>query len=187
LAPIGAAARGPELARAALAAMEAAPAWSVGSRALPSAQAGVISRDGKARLIRDLEAEQPSGSYVLGDITAGQAKALEGITGRPAGTDVLMNDNSLRHILASRVQGDGFSPAEVANFAQKAMEPRSRAWIDPAARHAHPSLVNRGVPDPSTGSRYDPTMPLRPTDAGYEVVTVVPRGMRPRNNKAPKR
>lgn len=186
VAPIGAAARGPELARAALAAMEAAPVWSAGSRALPSAQGGVISPEGKARLLRDLQAGQPSGSYVLGDITPGQAKALERVGGRPMGTDVLMTDGGLQHILESRVQRDGFSPEDVAEFVTKAMERRSKAWIDPAARHPNPGLVNFGVLDPKSGGRYDATLPLRPTPAGGEVVTVVPRGIGPKKNKTPR-
>lgn len=150
-------------------------------------QLGAISPEGKARLLADLQAGKGSGTYRLGDVTEGQARALQKLGMPPTSSrDVMMSDDALGHILDRRMRLDGFSAEDVTRFAQQAMEPRSNAWIDPAASGHKPGLLNGGLLDLQTKRRYDAQMPLRSADGALEVVTVVPRGLPPRKTKAPK-
>lgn len=151
-------------------------------------QAGAISPEGKARLLADLQAGKGSGTYRLGDVTQGQAAGLDALFGRPAPSrDVFMTDASANHLLAGRIRQDGFSPEEVARFAEQAMASCARPDLNTAKGGQNPSLLNGGLRDQATGRPYDARMPLRQAEDGYEVRSVVPEGLRSRNNKAPKR
>lgn len=149
-------------------------------------QIGAISPEGKARMLADLQAGKGSGTYRLGDVTEGQSKGLQRL-GIPetAGRDVMMTDDAFKHLMDRRMALDQFSPEEIVRFAEQAMRPRAKAWIDPAGRAHKPSLQNGGLLDPVSGRRYDAQMPLAAKDAGLEVVTVIPRGLPGRKTKAP--
>jgi hypothetical protein len=150
------------------------------------AQRGAIYLGGKTRLLTDLKAGKGSGTYQLGDVTEGQLKGLQRLgVPKTAGREVMMNDEALKHLMDRRMAIDQFSPEEIVRFAEQAMQPRAKAWIDPAGRAHKPSLQNEGLLDPVTGRRYDAQMPLAEKGAGLEVVTVVPRGLPSRKTKAP--
>lgn len=147
-----------------------------------------MSPDGKARLLADLMAGKGSGTYRLGDVTEGQAKGLNQLFGKQAASrDVMMTDTATDHLLAGRVNKDGFEPAEVTKFAEMAMANRARPDLNVAKQAQNPSLLNTGIKDPLTGRTFDARMPLQQTESGYEVRSVVPEGLRARNDKTPKR
>ncbi len=161
--------------------------------ALPKAAAtaglafmAAMSPEGKARLLADLTAGKGSGSYRLGDVTPGQQKALQRLGTPPTESrDVMMTDAATGHMLDRRVNLDGFSPEEVVRFAEQAMQPRSSAWVDPAAKAHKPALSNSGLRDPLTGRSYTAHMPMAPNGESLDVVTVIPRGLPARKTKAP--
>ncbi|WP_434513781.1 hypothetical protein AB6Q56_14465 [Dechloromonas sp. ARDL1] len=148
--------------------------------ALPFVMA--IDPAGKKRLISDLIQGQGSGTYKLGDVTAGQFDRLSREFGRtPAGNDVMMNNKALNHLLDGRIGADNFSPEEVGKFAEQAMMKRSAVDLDRAKGAQNPSLLNRGLMDSESGKRYDARMPLGLDGAGnINVLSVVPDGLRKR-------
>jgi hypothetical protein len=149
---------------------------------------GPIYPEGKARLQSDLETGQPSGRYALGDVTEGQGKGLDRLYGsETAGREVFMTDDAYQHLVERRLVDQGFSPAEVAQFLEQAMSRRARPDLNPAKGGQNPSLLYQGARDPVTGRPYDSRVPLKQVDDGYEVRSVIPEGLRGRNNKAPTR
>ncbi|RQO57022.1 hypothetical protein DBV14_09440 [Variovorax sp. KBW07] len=149
---------------------------------------GPMKPEGKARLQADLEAEQGSGRYPLGDVTEGQGKGLDRLFGSEAASrDVFMTDEALRHLIERRLAGQGFTPAEVAKYAEQAMASRARPDLNVSKGAQNPSLLNSGMRDPVTGRPYDARVPLKQVDDGYELRSVIPEGIRGRNNKAPER
>lgn len=162
-------------------------AGRVGPKNLQS-QLGAMSPEGKARLLADLQAGKGSGTYRLGDVTPSQDQGLSGLFGRgTTGADVYMTDKATDHLLTGRVQQDGFAPLDVTRFAEQAMAKRAQPDLNPAKKQQNPSLLNSGMKDQTTGRSYDARMPLRQTENGYEVRSVVPEGLPPRNKKTPKR
>ncbi|WP_370682270.1 hypothetical protein [Comamonas sp. GB3 AK4-5] len=149
---------------------------------------GAISPVGKARLLADLKAGKGSGTYPLGEVTEGQGKGLNSLFGNEsAGRTVFMTDEAAAHLLARRVQGNKFTPEDVAKFTEQAMASRARPDLNVAKTAQNPSLLNSGMRDPLTGRPYDARMPLRQLEDGYEVRSVIPEGLPPRNEKTPKR
>lgn len=150
--------------------------------------AAAISPEGKARLLADLAAGKGSGTYRLGDVSEGQGRGLEALFGSDtAGRNVYVTDQATDHMLQRRVQDQGFSPADVAGFAEQALAGRARPDLNTSKGNQHPAMLNTGVRDQATGRTYDARMPLRQVEDGYEVRSVIPEGLRGRNNKAPKR
>lgn len=144
-------------------------------------QIGAIYPAGKARLLADLQAGQSSGTYPLGDVTDGQARQLAKVGGLTADTNnVMMTDDTFRHLLQKRLRAEGFSPEEIATYADLAMQKRSQIDLDPSKRNQQPSLLNRGQVDPVTGRRYDARMPLNSDGTSFEARSVVPDGLPPR-------
>jgi len=171
-------------------AADALPGMLPSQGSLPSlmGQFGAIDPKGKARLLADLQAGESSGRYRLGDVTEGQGKGLDALFGRSSPSrDVFMTDDAYRHLVERRLVEQGFSPEDVARFTEEAMMRRARPDLDPAKGAQHPALSNPGLQDRATGKRYESRMPLKSTDDGYEVRSVIPRGLEGRNNKAPKR
>lgn len=151
-------------------------------------QRGAIDPNAKQRLVDDLTAGTSSGTYKLGDVTAGQEARLRKLVEADGeGADVMMTPNGLRHILSGRIRQDGFTPQQVGDFAERALQPRSLPGIDPASANPYPALTNRGVLDAATGRRYDAIAPLNPTDTGFDLVTLVPKGLRAPKKKPPAR
>lgn len=179
---LGATAAAPKVARGLLALEDnlAAPA---GRRA---AELGAIDLGAKKRLIEDLKGLADGiEPYRLGDVTEGQARHLAELAGRkPASRDVVMDDRALRHIIENRIEKDGFTPEEVAKFAEEALRPRAKAQMATNSRHSFPSMVNESR-DPVTGRLYDATMPLYPGEGAFVVKSVFPDGLRPRKTKPP--
>lgn len=141
---------------------------------------GAMSPVGKARLLADLQAGKGSGTYRLGDVTEGQLKVLQS-AGVPAKSrDVMMTDDAFRHIQDGRIGLDGYTPEEVAKFAEQAMAKRSRVDLDPGKARQQASLLNEGMLDPVTGKRYDARMPMNTLDDALEARSVVPDGLPPR-------
>ncbi|WP_440597251.1 hypothetical protein [Acidovorax sp. 22279] len=139
-----------------------------------------MSAEGKARLLADLTAGKGSGTYRLGDVTQGQANMLEKVGLNAATTDVRMTDDAFRHLHDKRVVQEGYSPAEVATFAEQAMSKRSRVDLDLGKARQQPSLLNEGMRDPVTGRRYDARMPLDSQGDAFGVRSAVPDGLPPR-------
>lgn len=158
--------------------------------ALPKAAAtgiavmAAMSPEGKARLLADLLAGKGSGTYRLGDVTEGQAKALQRL-GQPVTEtrDVMMNDGVFNHLQAGRMARDNYSPADVTKFAEQAMSKSSQAELNSAKTNQNPALVNRRLLDAETGARYDAQMPLKVEQGALTPATVYPRGLPPRNKK----
>lgn len=113
-------------------------------------------------------------------MTEGQRKALGKLFGRePRSADVMMTDKALEHIVERRIDGDRLMPQQVVRAAEMALEPRSRASIDPSKSYQNPALINGGLLDPTSGKRYDAELPLGLLDdGGMFLRTVVPRGVR---------
>jgi len=159
--------------------------------ALPKAAATVglgfmaaMSPEGKARLLADLTAGKGSGTYRLGDVTEGQAKALQRL-GLPntETRDVMMTDGVFDHLQSGRMARDNYSPADVTKFAEQAMSKSSQAELNSAKAYQNPALVNRKLLDAETGTRYDAQMPLKVEQGALTPATVYPRGLPPRNKK----
>lgn len=150
------------------------------------AMMAAMSPEGKARLLADLTAGKGSGTYRLGDVTPGQQGALQKL-GLPATEtrDVMMSDDVFSHLQDGRVLKDGFTPEEVAKFAEQAMSKSSRAEVNTAKAFQNPALVNRGLRDPQSGHMYDAQMPLKVEDGSLTPATVFPRGLPGRNKKPP--
>ncbi|XJC77612.1 hypothetical protein ACHFCA_16410 [Delftia tsuruhatensis] len=135
----------------------------------------------------DLTAGKSSGTYRLGDVSQGQANALQRLGMPPTNSrDVMMTDASFNHLADARMVRDGFQPDEVVRFAKQAMEPRSNVVRDPTGAGHKPALANDGLLDPASQRRYTAQMPLRVVDGQMEVVSVVPRGL-PGKEKGPVR
>lgn len=157
-----------------------------GSRSM--VRGGPMKPEGKARLQADLEAGQGSGRYPLGDVTEGQGKGLDNLFGSETATrDVYMTDEALKHLIERRLVDQGFTPAEVAKYAEQAMAARARPDLNVSKGAQNPSLLNPGMRDPATGRPYDARVPLKQVEDGYELRSVIPEGVRGRNNKAPMR
>lgn len=162
--------------------------------ALPKAAAtaglafmAAMSPEGKARLLADLTAGKGSGTYRLGDVTEGQAKGLNKLFGRDgASRDVMMTDAATDHLLAGRVNKDGFAPAEVAGFAEAAMARGAKPDLNVAKQNQHPSLLGLSKQDSISGRQYQPRMPMDQGPDGYVVRSVVPEGLPTRNKKPPR-
>lgn len=189
---------GQQMERAGAVTSERRPAAELlGSLAGPSAAAkaatalgfmAAMSPEGKARLLADLTAGKGSGTYRLGDVTQGQSNGLDELFGRATPSrDVFMTDKAVEHIIERRMGDRGFSPEDVTRFAESALERRSRPELDVSKAGQNPALRNKDVLDRVTGSRHDTFMPLKQGDEGYEVRTVFAPGLRPRNEKTPKR
>lgn len=148
--------------------------------------AAAMSPEGKARLLADLMAGKSSGTYRLGDVTPGQANALQRL-GMPqaAGRDVMMTEAAHKHLADARMARDNFTPEEVVQFAKQAMAPRSMVVRDPAGAGHKAAMANEGLVDPVTKRRYTAQMPLKAGDGAMEVVSVIPRGLPARKTKAP--
>lgn len=159
--------------------------------ALPKAAAtaglafmAAMSPEGKARLLADLTAGKGSGTYRLGDVTEGQAKALQRLGLPKTETrDVLMTDGVFDHLQSGRMARDNYSPADVTKFAEQAMSKSSQAELNSAKANQNPALVNRRLLDAETGARYDAQMPLKVEQGALTPATVYPRGLPPRNKK----
>lgn len=160
---------------------------SAGSRSFDAAaQLGAISPEGKARLLADLQAGKGSGTYRLGDVTQGQARALENLgTPQTVSRDVMMTDRAFSHLYDGRVLKDNFTPADVTRFTEQAMSKSSQAEFNPAKVNQNPALVNRKLLDAETGKRYDAQIPFRVEDGNLIPATVYPRGLPARNKKPP--
>lgn len=153
---------------------------SGGPRGMTS-QLGAMSPEGRARLLADLQAGRSSGTYRLGDVTPGQAKALDRVGGLKASSnDVMMTDDTFRHLMQKRVNAEGYTPEEVTDFARRAMEKRAGADLDRSKSNQQPSLLNPGQFDPVTGRRYDARMPLASRGESFGARSVVPDGLPPR-------
>jgi len=150
------------------------------------AQLGAISPEGRTRTMEGLQAGSIDAPYRLGDVTAGQAKALDRVGGiRADSADVMMTPEALEHIITRRMLEDGYSPEEVVRFIEQAMSKRSNVVRDPAKANQQTSLLGEGQRDALTGQRYDALMPLVSNGAQFEVRSVVPRGLGPRKDKSP--
>lgn len=148
--------------------------------------AAAMSAEGRARLLADLTAGKGSGTYRLGDVTQGQANALQRMGMPPAaGRDVMMTDAAHKHLADARMARDNFTPEEVVQFAKQAMEPRSMVVRDPAGAGHKAAIANEGLVDHVTKRRYTAQMPLKAGDGAMEVVSVIPRGLPARKTKAP--
>lgn len=146
-----------------------------------------MSPEGKARLLADLVAGKGSGTYRLGDVTEGQAKGLNQLFGKQgASRDVMMTDAATDHLLAGRVNKDGFAPAEVAGFAEAAMARGAKPDLNVAKQNQHPSLLGLSKQDSISGRQYQSRMPVDQGPDGYVVRSVVPEGLPTRNKKPPK-
>lgn len=143
-------------------------------------QMGVISPEGKARLLADLQAGRGSGAYRLGDVTQGQANQLRRAGLQSTGTDVRMSDDVFRHLHDKRVHLEGFTPEETVRFAEQAMAKRARVDFDPGKARQQPSLLNEGLRDPVTGKRYDARMPFEGLGDAFGARSAVPDGLPPR-------
>lgn len=143
-------------------------------------QLGAISPEGKARLLADLQAGKGSGTYRLGDVTGGQANMLGKAGLKATTTDVRMSDDAFKHLHGKRILQEGYSPEEVAKFAEQAMAKRSRVDLDPGKARQQPSLLNEGMRDQVTGKRYDARMPLDSQGDAFGVRSAVPDGLPPR-------
>jgi hypothetical protein len=186
--PAGAARLGRMLAQLELPAARLMPANWRGTTEAMQQRGGPMYPDGKARLQADLDAGQPSGRYRLGDVTEGQGQGLDALFGRDAAArDVFMTDDAYRHMVERRLVDQGFSPDDVVRFLEQAMARRARPDLNASKGGQNPSLLNPGMRDPETGRSYDARVPLRQSDDGYEVRSVIPEGLRGRNNKAPTR
>lgn len=156
------------------------------TRASAAQQLGAISPEGKARLLADLQAGKGSGTYRLGDVTQGQARALENLGTPPTmNRDVMMTDRAFSHLYDGRVLKDNFSPADVTRFTEQAMSKSSQAEFNQAKVNQNPALVNRKLLDAETGKRYDAQIPFRVEDGNLIPATVFPRGLPARNKKPP--
>ena len=166
----------------------AAPAGLPKAAASSMAIMAAMSPEGKARLLADLLAGKGSGTYRLGDVTAGQAKALQNLGLPKTETrDVMMTDEITNHLLTKRMGAENFSAEDMVLFAEKAMAKESQASINVSKTSQQPQLANRGLFDKESGRRYDAEMPFKVQDGFITPATVFPDGLRGRNKKPPEK
>lgn len=153
---------------------------------LRDAQRGAISPWGRTRTMEALQAGKIEEPYRLGDVTAGQAKALDRMGGiRADSTDVMMTPEAFQHIVTRRMLEDGYTAEQITRFIEQAMSKRSSVVRDPSKVNQQASLMQGGVRDMETGQHYDALMPLVSNGGQFEVRSVVPKGLQPRKTKAP--
>lgn len=145
-----------------------------------------IDPKAKQRLIDDLASGRSSGNYKLGDVTIGQDARLSGLFGGvPSGLDVTMTPSTHYHLVDARIKRQNYSPEDVGDFAERALERRARVDLDVSKSGQNPALLNPRIRDAKTGLYYDARMPMRQVDGGYEVRSIVPDGLPPRSKKPP--
>jgi hypothetical protein len=57
--------------------------------------------------------------------------------------------------------------------------------VPPSGFKDFPALYSKLMVDAKTGKTYNAMMPLKPTSEGFDLVTVIPKGIQ--KNKTPKR
>jgi hypothetical protein len=161
-----------------------APALPVAGRL--NKQAGVLFPKSRARITQALQSGDLPERMQVGDVTGGQNKGVSAYYGGKEGpSDVYVDRDTLQHLIDRRINGDGFTPEEVVKFIQQAMEPRAKAFMNPAKIRQRPGLMNPGQIDPVTKLRYTALLPLRRALDGFDIATIIPKGLPARNNKAP--
>lgn len=153
---------------------------NIGGRGFGFYQRGAISPEGYNRFLADLIAGQGSGTYRIGDTTAGQAKRFAEAGLKPPTNNVYMTDNAFNHIMDERLYRNGYSEKDIADFLKQAMAKRSRVDLDVGKSRQHPSLLNEGLLDLEAGKRYDARAPLGLAEDGFGIRSVVPDGLPPR-------
>lgn len=117
--------------------------------------------------------------YRLGDITRNQANEAYVFGGKPIGesVDVYVTPNiGQEHARVSRILDEGFLSSELGLYSKQAMRPDSKI-IPPATANDYPVLRSESMLDPVTRKRYNAEMPLRPVDDGFEMISIIPRGL----------
>ena len=140
-----------------------------------------ITPAGKASLIKALQNGGKTEGFELGILTAGQQNRLAKLIGKDVPNSIYASPTAVNHIYKSRIAGDGFSPQEVAKFAEQALLPKSLFSYGNASNRAE--LVNSGLRDTLTGRVYDARMPMDVTGDALEAVTVIPKGLGGRKTK----
>lgn len=126
--------------------------------------------------------------YRLGDIKPSQASeviALHGGNVTPNSTNIFAQRQRVEHVRDGRIIEDGYLPAQIGNAARQAMKPDA-VVLGPSKPGDYPALFSQRVQDPVTGRSFNGLLPLKPVDDGFDLVTVIPKGL-PRKNKTPKK
>ena len=139
------------------------------------------------KLVQALASGGSDARYRLGDLTRRQAAEIDIANGvSPRGLlDVFVRPSGgERHVFDGRVLGDGFTPAEVGLFAKQAMRPDSDIF-PPFKSEDYGMLSSKQMLDPVTRMTYSAQMPLAVADDGFELVTVIPKGLPKRKPPKP--
>ena len=133
--------------------------------------------------------DDPAGTLALGVTRFGedQNELLNLLTNAypMAGERTVLNSPEReRHVFDGRIAEDGFSADQTGLYAKQAMQADS-VVMPPSNGSAYPALHSKDMIDPKTGQRYNAMMPLVPTTNGFELITVIPKGLQ--KNKTPKR
>lgn len=137
------------------------------------------------RLVEGLLGAGNAERYRLGDLKPAQVNQLLQYTSvKPRTNDVYVSPSRELHVKEGRLLNDGFGAAETGVYAKQAMRPDSGV-VGPLKPGDYPALYSQRMNDPVTGEGYNAMMPLMATDEGFEMVTVIPKGLQKR--KTPKR
>lgn len=142
---------------------------------------GMLGIDPKSQkaLVKGLIGPANTLTYRLGDIKPAQAKEVLKFnsSAKPSTNDVLVTPERERHVFDARIAEDGFSAEQTGIHAKQAMQADSSV-MPPKGFNDYPSLYSRTMVDPQTGRKYNAMMPLRPVQNGFELVTVIPSGLK---------
>jgi hypothetical protein len=147
-------------------------------RGLLDEPAMAIDPKAQKKLVDGLLGQGNTDRYRLGDVLKQQADELDNFNGLPSRgkTDVFVAPKGEKHVKDGRIIKNGLRPELIGTTARQSLEKTAQA-TPAATRSDYPALVGRKAIDPKTGKVYTPTMPLRPTDDGFEVVTIIPKGL----------
>jgi len=147
--------------------------------------AGAIDPKAQKVFIDGLSGVGNTERYRLGDIKPAQARSIleHDKSASPTALDVFVSPGAERHIQDKRVFYDGFTPGQTGDFAKQAMRADSTV-MPPKGFGDYPSLLSQQMTDGDTGRFYNSLLPIRPVEDGFEMVSVIPRGLK---TKPPKK
>ena len=141
-----------------------------------------IDPKGQKRLVDGLLGNGGKERYRLGDITRKQADEAYVFGGKPVGESrnvFVTPDIGQEHARVARMVEEGFVAPELGVYAKQGMRPDSKI-LPPANKSDYPILRSESMLDPVTGKRYNAEMPIKPVEDGFEMISIIPRGLKPR-------
>jgi len=146
-----------------------------------------IDPKAQKKLVDGLLGDGNAERYRLGDIKQSQANDVMtyGNGARTNALDVWMTPSTESHIQDGRTIFNNITPQKTGLHGKQAMYPDSDVQ-PPFKKGDFPALMSKQFFDNDEKKLYNAMMPLRTVDDGFEVVSIIPKGLRGKN-KTPKK